>query len=90
MNRKGQWKFAPAYDLTFSYSTFGFHSTMIAGESKDPGKDDLLRLAKHFGIRDPEKIIDEVRSAISKWETIALDLDIIKRTISAIASKIKC
>ncbi|MEE4117246.1 MAG: type II toxin-antitoxin system HipA family toxin [Marinilabiliaceae bacterium] len=90
MNRKGQWKFAPAYDLTFSYSAFGFHSTMIAGESKEPGKDDLLRLAKHFGLRDPERIIEEVRSAISKWETIALDLDISKRTISEIASKINC
>jgi len=90
VNRKDQWKFAPAYNLTFSYSAFGFHSTMIAGESKEPGKDDLLRLAKHFGLRDPETIIEEVRSAISKWETIAVDLDISKRIISEIASKINC
>ncbi len=29
MNAKGEWQFAPAYDLNFSYSGYGFHSTMI-------------------------------------------------------------
>jgi hypothetical protein len=46
---KGDWKFAPAYDLTFSYSGYGFHSTMIAGESKNPGRKELMKLATHFG-----------------------------------------
>jgi serine/threonine-protein kinase HipA len=49
MNAKGEWQFSPAYDLTFSYSGYGFHSTMIAGESKNPGRKDLMKLATLLG-----------------------------------------
>ena len=38
MDSRGFWKLAPAYDLTFSSSSHGMHSTMVAGESKYPGK----------------------------------------------------
>jgi serine/threonine-protein kinase HipA len=74
MNSNGEWKFAPAYDLTFSYSSYGFHSTMVAGESQRPGKKHLLKLANHFGLKDGEIIIDEVRSAIAEWSSIAKEL----------------
>ena len=59
MNTKGEWQFAPAYDLTFSHSGFGFHSTMIAGESKNPGRKELMRLAAHFGLKNAGSIIEE-------------------------------
>jgi len=71
MNAKGEWTFAPAYDLTFSNSGYGYHSTMIAGESKNPGRKDLLRLAAHFGLRNANSIIEEVQEAISRWDSIA-------------------
>jgi serine/threonine-protein kinase HipA len=38
MNSIGMWRAAPAYDLTFSSSSHGMHSTMIAGESANPTK----------------------------------------------------
>ena len=44
MNAKGEWQFAPVYDLTYSHSSYGFHSTMVAGESKYP-----LRKMLSFG-----------------------------------------
>lgn len=71
MNANGEWKFAPAYDLTFSYSSYGFHSTMIAGESKNPEKKHLMKLADHFGLKNGETIIEEVTDTISQWESIA-------------------
>lgn len=80
MNAKGEWKFAPAYDLTFSYSGYGFHSTMIAGESKNPGRKELLKLAAHFGLKNAGLIIEEVREAISHWGAIAGELGITKET----------
>ena len=46
MNNKGEWQFAPAYDLTYSYSSYGFHSTMVAGESQNPGAKHLMKLEK--------------------------------------------
>ncbi len=80
MNAKGRWRFAPSYDLTFSNSSYGFHSTTVAGESKNPGTKQLLELAKHFGVKKTMLIIDEVREAVSQWSTIAQDCGISKIT----------
>jgi serine/threonine-protein kinase HipA len=88
MNAKGEWQFAPAYDLTFSYSSYGFHSTMVAGESQKPGVEHLLKLASHFGLKDGKEIIDEVRSAIADWSTIANEYDIISDTVKNIQSSL--
>lgn len=71
MNAKGAWRFAPAYDLTFSYSNYGFHSTMVAGESQNPGRKELMKLATHFGIRNAKTIIEQVQEAIGTWEETA-------------------
>jgi serine/threonine-protein kinase HipA len=37
MNTTGAWKLAPAYDLTFSNSSHGMHSKLVARESEAPG-----------------------------------------------------
>lgn len=73
MNTSGEWKLAPAYDLTYSNSSHGMHSTMIAGESKAPGQQHLLELANTFGVKSPETIINEVKKAITDWEIYAID-----------------
>jgi serine/threonine-protein kinase HipA len=92
MNAKGEWKFAPAYDLTFSYSGYGFHSTMISGESKNPGRKELMKLATHFGLKNAGSIIDEVQEAISQWGAIAIENSITREarnTIQAAMDKIR-
>ena len=71
MNAKGEWQFAPAYDLTFSYSGYGFHSTMVAGESRNPGRKELMKLATLFGMKNAKKIIEQVQEAISNWDEMA-------------------
>lgn len=86
MNAKGEWHFAPAYDLTFSYSGYGFHSTMIAGESKNPGRKELMKLAAHFGMKNAGLIIDEVREAISHWGSIAGELGMSRETREMVQS----
>jgi serine/threonine-protein kinase HipA len=60
MNQKGVWRLAPAYDLTFSNSSHGLHSTMVAGESKAPGKKQLLALANTFEVKN-----------VANWQTYA-------------------
>lgn len=80
MDAKGEWQFAPAYDLTFSYSGYGFHSTMIAGESKNPGRKELMKLATHFGLKNAGSIIEEVQEAISQWGAIANEYGITRET----------
>ena len=86
MNAKGEWQFAPAYDLTFSYSGYGFHSTMIAGESKNPGRNELMKLASHFGLKNAGYIIQEVQEAIRQWRAIATEQGITKETKNTIQS----
>jgi len=86
MNEQGEWQFAPAYDLTFSYSGYGFHSTMIAGESKNPGRKELMKLATHFGLKNAPFIIEEVQEAIIQWGVIAGEYGITKETRNTIQS----
>ncbi len=86
MNAKCEWQFAPAYDLTFSYSGFGFHSTMIAGESKNPGRKELMKLATHFGLKNAGSIIEEVQEAINQWGAITKDYGITRETKNTIQS----
>ncbi len=73
MDKSGKWGFAPAYDLTFSQSYNGMHSTMIAGESREPGKKQLLELANYFDAKNPDLIIDGVKNVVSLWNTYATD-----------------
>ncbi|MEN8225941.1 MAG: type II toxin-antitoxin system HipA family toxin [Bacteroidota bacterium] len=71
MNREGRWRMAPAYDLTFSFSSHGMHSTTVDGEGKDPGRTQLISLAQQFGVKSPEMIIDEVQDVVSNWKKYA-------------------
>jgi serine/threonine-protein kinase HipA len=71
MDATGKWQLAPAYDLTFSYSGHGFHSTMVAGESAKPTREHLMKLATHFNIKNAATVIDEVQSVIANWKKYA-------------------
>lgn len=84
MNEKGIWRLAPVYDLTFSSSSFGHHSTSIAGEYKSPTNEHLLELAKLFGLKKPQPIINEVKEAISKWESLAKNFGISTESLQLI------
>ena len=71
MNENGNWKVAPAYDLTFSSSGHGMHSTMVSGESANPTKKHLIELANYFKIKNASKIIDQVQTVIYNWKDYA-------------------
>lgn len=87
MDDEGEWQFSPAYDLTFSNSSFGIHNTMIAGESQNPSKAHLMKLAKHFGLQNGSIIIDEVQNAISKWRDISQECEVKTEDIKKIESE---
>jgi len=73
MEDTGKWEMSPAYDLTFSESFNGMHSTMVAGESREPGKKQLLELANYFGVKNTETIIENVKDVIAGWNKYAAD-----------------
>ncbi|MFT7033012.1 MAG: serine/threonine-protein kinase HipA [Cyclobacteriaceae bacterium] len=88
MDEKGEWQVAPAYDLTFSSSSHGFHSTMVAGESKRPGKKHLFELAEYFGMKKPNQVIEKVRDVILKWNIYAQDYGVGATSTNLIAKTI--
>lgn len=76
MDEKGSWKFAPAYDLTFSNSSHGLHSTMVAGNSQDPGIKDLMKLSEYFKLKNGSLIIQHVREVVLNWKSYAKQGDV--------------
>lgn len=46
MNEEGEWKFSPAYDLTFFERPYSERSTTVFGKSKEITSDDLIRLGQ--------------------------------------------
>jgi serine/threonine-protein kinase HipA len=71
MNEHGEWKVAPAYDLTFSNSGHGMHSTMVSGESANPTQAHLMELARYFNMKNGKEIIEQVQSVVYNWKTYA-------------------
>ena len=76
MDATGKWRLAPAYDLTFSYSGHGMHSTMVAGESANPTREHLMKLATYFKIKNANLIIDEVKDVVTNWKKYATLYDV--------------
>ena len=76
MDATGTWRLAPAYDLTFSYSGHGMHSTMVAGESANPTRLHLMKLATYFKIKNASVVIDEVQAVVTNWRKYAALYDV--------------
>lgn len=96
MDKDGQWKLSPAYDLTFSSGPRGEQSTMVMGEGRDPNTSHLLKLADEAKIKKDRalQIIDATRSSLSKWPTLAkqygvsdMNIKLIQRKISQVADE---
>lgn len=88
MGEEGNWNFAPAYDLTFSYGPGGEHSSMVMGEGRNPGKVHLLKLAEKFQINNSKQIIDEVKEAVHQWQKIAQSLNVGNESLKTIQKQI--
>lgn len=57
------WRLAPAYDLTYSDTYWGEHTTSVNGKGKDIRDSDLIAVGTSAGIKKDkcEKIIQEIR-----------------------------
>ncbi|HWZ22512.1 MAG TPA: type II toxin-antitoxin system HipA family toxin [Cytophagaceae bacterium] len=84
MDEIGKWKLAPAYDLTFSTSTHGMHSTMVSGESQNPSKKHLMELVDYFKINKGLEIIQKVQDVTSSWKFYAAQSGVEKESESII------
>ena len=89
MDADGNWSLAPAYDLTFSSSSQGYHSTACSGNYVDPGSTELLELALDLSINNAKIIINEVKTIISNWRMYAESSGVSESSIKTIESSLK-
>jgi serine/threonine-protein kinase HipA len=84
------WALGPAYDLTFATGPGGEHTTTVAGEGRDPGVEQMLRVAAPAGIdaKKAREIIDEVRCGISRWNELADQAGVPAATREMIAGRL--
>ena len=89
MDSAGKWQLAPAYDLTYSNSSHGMHSTTIAREGANPRKSHLLELANEFRLKNGAVIIAQVADAVSHWKWYAKDAGVTKESMDLIEKKLQ-
>ncbi len=89
MDRDGRWDLAPAFDLTFSYNPRGdwtsAHQMTIAGKRDDFAREDLLHVARTFGVKKPEPILERVEDAVRRWPEFAERAGVPEARVAAIA-----
>jgi serine/threonine-protein kinase HipA len=90
MNKSGEWKFAPAYDLTFSSGPNGEQSTMVMSEGKNPTLHHLIELGQASKIERSkiDMILDQTRNALSQWRSLAIEFGVSKANIDLISKRI--
>jgi len=71
MNGDGEWRLAPAFDLTYAYNPVGKwtnkHQMSINGKRDGITREDLLHVGKEASIRNPSAILDEILDAVGDW-----------------------
>ncbi len=90
MDKDGQWKLSPAYDLTFSSGPRGEQSTMVMGEGRNPNTNHLLKLADEAKIKKDRaaEIIETTKSSLSKWPILAKQYGVSDTNIKLIQKKV--
>jgi serine/threonine-protein kinase HipA len=84
LDSNNNWKFSPAYDLTFSNGPGGEHSTTYLGVGKNPNKKELLELAKKHSIKKPNEIIEAIYSVVQNFKEYTKKVDMNKKYVDEI------
>lgn len=91
MHPDGAWRFAPAYDLTFSSGPGGEQSTMVKGNGKSPGATDLIRLGAdaHLSKAAINAILEQTQTALATWPALAAQYGVSSAITQLIAAKMR-
>lgn len=67
------WRLSPAYDLTYSNTYYGEHTTTIDGNGRDPGMRDIIAVGIASGMKKgicqeiAEEIAEIVREMLAEY-----------------------
>lgn len=65
-DKKNHWRLSPAYDLTYSTTYYGEHTTTVDGNGRNPGKKELLAVGLEAGLKKQkcEAVIEEIKTCV--------------------------
>ncbi len=91
MDEHQEWTLTPAYDLVYSKGPGGEHSMTIAGEGRSPGKKEIVKLGQKTGVSAGRinEMIEQVASAVERWQEHASTANVTEQTKNYIQKKIK-
>ena len=66
--KSDKWRLSPAYDLTYSNTYYGEHTTTVDGNGKNPQSKDLLEVGKKAGLKREwcQAVAEEIRVCVSE------------------------
>ncbi len=89
MNRKGQWRLSPAFDVCYAYNPSGpwtsTHQMSLNGKRDTFELDDLLAFGEFCGIKRPaaDKLVRDIHEVVETWPDLAeeagVDADSVRR-----------
>lgn len=92
MNRRGEWKLSPAFDVSYAYDPKGYwtsqHQMSINGKLEMFTKEDLISMAKIAGIKTNRalEMLDRVITTMKSWPEVAGNVGITEDRIHKIQS----
>ncbi|MCR5527919.1 MAG: type II toxin-antitoxin system HipA family toxin [Saccharofermentans sp.] len=92
MNKKGEWKLAPAYDLTFSYNPdntwLRAHQMRINGKTERIDLNDLIESGKTMGLGKVKcaRMIDQVQSVAERFPEYLQRSGVSDKTVATLSS----
>ncbi len=95
MDRAGQWRLAPAFDISWAYNASGDwtrqHQMSLGGMRDSFTFEDLAEGGKAAGVpqRAVKEILEQVTDAVSLWPDIARDAGVYPDFITQIASTLR-
>jgi serine/threonine-protein kinase HipA len=88
MDTTGDWRLAPAYDLTYAAGPGGEHYLDIEGEGRDPTRAHVLRLGARHGVgaKAVTAMVEDVRAAVARWPDFSEAAGVTKASAREIAA----
>lgn len=92
MNKEGQWRISPAFDVAYSYNPSGDwtaqHQMSLNGKRDGFERNDLIAFAKLAGMKRPKamSILEEVAAVVKNWRDYAAEAEVMPAHIKAVES----
>lgn len=90
MDKSGQWRLSPAYDVTYSHNPAGHwtnqHQMSINGKRDNFDRNDFRKVGNSIGITNVDAIVDQIIDVVSRWPEFAQVADLDKEKVHKIAN----